>query len=83
MSDPLVGRTGPGIDIGTIRETLAYMRDDLRAAPNLAKVGSALEAALAEIDAVSAARAPASTRAVPAGLFPVLALVPWAPADGR
>jgi hypothetical protein len=46
----------PRIDLETIRETLAYIRDDVRNARGLEGVASALEEAVREIDAVSAQR---------------------------
>lgn len=46
----------PRIDLETIRETLAYIRDDVRNAPGLEGVAGALEEAVRKIDAVSARR---------------------------
>lgn len=40
----------PHIDLATVRETVAYIRDDLRASPNYAGVCAALENVLREID---------------------------------
>lgn len=48
------------IDLETVRETLLYMKDDLRRDPALARAADAIEAALAEID-----RAQRSTSAAP------------------
>ena len=39
----------PLVDLDTIRETLAYIRDDLRRAPGLDRAAERLTAALAEI----------------------------------
>jgi hypothetical protein len=40
----------PHIDLTTARETLAYMHDDMKRVPQLAKVAAALEAAMQEMD---------------------------------
>ena len=40
----------PAIDLTTVRETLIYMKDDMRRVPALEGVAAALETALKEID---------------------------------
>ncbi|MDX2307539.1 MAG: hypothetical protein NW216_04805 [Hyphomicrobium sp.] len=40
----------PSLDLGTVKETLLYMRDDARAVPGLEKVSAALDEAIREID---------------------------------
>lgn len=46
------GADDPLIDLETVRETLLYMRDDMRRDPATAGVARALDEALSEIDAV-------------------------------
>ncbi len=43
----------PRIDLGTVRETLAYIHDDMAAAPELARVHRAMGLVLAEIAALA------------------------------
>ena len=45
------------IDLATVRETIAYIQDDLARSPRLARVGAALAEALAEIDKLQHAKA--------------------------
>lgn len=73
------------IDLETVRETLAYMHDDMRQAPELAAVASALAQAIDEIDAVSGV-APGQTNgglhhsaAQNVVAMPAVRLVPWKP----
>lgn len=40
----------PMIDLDTVRETLLYMKDDLRRDPALARAADALDTAIQEID---------------------------------
>jgi hypothetical protein len=48
------------LDLSTVRETLAYVHDDMRRAPGLERAAAALAAALAEIElAERGATAPA------------------------
>ena len=42
----------PQIDLSTVRETLAYMQDDMERVPELKGVAAALKATMAEIDRV-------------------------------
>lgn len=42
----------PQIDLSTVRETLAYMQDDMERVPELKNVAAALRATVAEIDRV-------------------------------
>lgn len=44
------------IDVATVRETLLYMHDDMKRAPELARVRTALAMALMEIDKVDRGR---------------------------
>ena len=47
---------GRHIDLDTVRETIAYMRDDLAGTPGFEGVAGRLSAALAEIDRLEAER---------------------------
>jgi hypothetical protein len=40
----------PLIDLATVRETLLYMKDDMRRVPGLEAVAEALDGAITEID---------------------------------
>jgi len=51
----------PAIDLGTVRETITYMRDDMRRIPGLERAGAALDAALNEIRDAEAQLAPRQT----------------------
>lgn len=42
----------PAIDLVTVRDTLAYMQDDIARVPGLEKVADAITRTLEEIDAV-------------------------------
>jgi hypothetical protein len=66
----------PHIDLVTVRETLAYIHDDVRQVPALSGLAGALSAALAEIEAVEDASAAPSAPAHN-GLLPRLRLIPW------
>lgn len=50
------GPRHPLIDLETVRETLAYMHDDMTGVTGLAKIRDALAHAMAEIEAHEAAR---------------------------
>ena len=59
----------PLVDLDAIRETLAYIRDDLARAPGLDRAAERLTAALAEITAVERRRlAPISHSVIDARL---------------
>jgi hypothetical protein len=47
-SDPK--RDGPAVDIGTLRDTLAYIRDDLGRTPGLEQAAELVGAAVAEVE---------------------------------
>jgi|RhiMethySRZTD1v2_1073278.scaffolds.fasta_scaffold42068_3 hypothetical protein len=49
-------RNGPLIDLGTVRETLAYMRDDFKRVRSLERAAELLSLALAEIEAAERRR---------------------------
>ena len=51
----------PVLDLSTVRETIAYMHDDMSRVPGLEGVASALETALEEIDAAERKPKPAVT----------------------
>jgi hypothetical protein len=44
------------IDLGTLRETLAYLRDDLQRVPGLQRAAELIDSALAEVDAAERRR---------------------------
>jgi hypothetical protein len=46
----------PLIDLGTVRETLAYIRDDCQRVPGLERTAELLAAALAEVEAAERRR---------------------------
>lgn len=50
MNVPANTNVKPKIDLETIHETLAYMRDDVARVPELANVANALGKAIKEID---------------------------------
>ncbi|MGQ0673554.1 MAG: hypothetical protein ACT4N2_11865 [Hyphomicrobium sp.] len=50
LKSPRSSPPHPMIDLATVRETLVYMRDDVRRVPGLESVGQALADAVAEID---------------------------------
>lgn len=54
----------PAIDLGTVRDTLQYMHDDMHRVPGMEKVAAALEQALAEVDAADKAAGPPSLEAI-------------------
>jgi hypothetical protein len=57
MGEPLQNKPSvPLVDFDTIRETLAYIRDDLHRVPGLEKAADRLTAALAEIAAAERRR---------------------------
>lgn len=59
----------PLVDFDTIRETLAYIRDDIQRVPGLEKAADRLTAALAEIAAAERRRlAPVSRSVIDARL---------------
>ena len=49
-------RNVPLIDLGTVRETLAYIRDDLQRVPGLERAAELIAAALAEVEAAERRR---------------------------
>jgi len=50
MGEPLRDRTHvPLIDLGTIRDTLVYIRDDMKRVPGYERAAEALTATLSEI----------------------------------
>ena len=49
-------RNVPLIDLGTVRDTLAYIRDDLQRVPGLECAGELIASALAEIQAAERRR---------------------------
>lgn len=49
-------RDTPSIDLGTVRETLAYVWDDLKRSPELQRAADLLGSALAEIEAAERRR---------------------------
>lgn len=59
------------IDLATVRETIAYMHDDLAGAPELGRVRNALAMALLEIERAETAR-----RALPANVT-TARFMPW------
>jgi hypothetical protein len=61
----------PLVDLETIRETLLYIRDDIRRVPGLEKAAERLTATLAEIAAVERRRmAPLFGSGIHASLLP-------------
>jgi hypothetical protein len=62
------------LDLATVRETLAYVHDDMRRAPGLERVAAALAAAIAEVEWAERASAPSRTRPAPARFLPLSAL---------
>jgi hypothetical protein len=50
----------PLIDLGTVRETLAYIRDDLQRVPDLERAAELVASALGEIAAAERRRLPRS-----------------------
>jgi hypothetical protein len=56
LRDPLQKPNIPLVDLDTIRETLAYIRDDIQRVPGLDRVAERLTAALAEIAAAERRR---------------------------
>lgn len=49
-------RNVPLIDLGTVRETLAYIRDDLQRVPGLERAAELIATALAEVEAAERRR---------------------------
>ncbi len=49
-------RNVPLLDLGTVRDTLAYMRDDLARVPGLERAAELVSQALAEVDAADRRR---------------------------
>lgn len=60
----------PTLDLATVRETLLYMKDDLRRVPNLAKAAQALETAIAEIEKAERTSKPVSYSPIVARFLP-------------
>jgi hypothetical protein len=48
------------VDLGTIRETLAYIRDDLARVPGLERASEVVGSALGELEAAESRRLPRS-----------------------
>jgi len=48
----------PTLDLSTVRETLTYMRDDMRRVPGLEQVAEAIDAAMIEIEVAERSRRP-------------------------
>ena len=44
----------PQIDLSTVRETLSYMRDDMKRVPQFEQIAAALENAISELDKAEA-----------------------------
>ena len=57
-------RNVPLIDLGTVREMLACIRDDLQRVPELERAAEALGAALAEIEAAQRRRLASVPRSI-------------------
>jgi hypothetical protein len=53
-------RNVPLVDLGTIRETLAYIRDDLARVPGLERAAELVGSALGELEAAERQRLPRS-----------------------
>jgi hypothetical protein len=62
----------PSIDLATVRETLAYMRDDARLVPELENVARSLDAAITEIDRAEANLKPVSYEPMASRFLPAL-----------
>lgn len=62
----------PAIDLGTVRDTLAYMQDDMARVPGLEKVADAIARTLQEIDAVKPTPRPVAGNSPFAARF-----LPW------
>jgi hypothetical protein len=58
------------LDLSTVRETLAYMHDDLRRAPGLERAAAALAAALAEVELAELGATALGRRRHPARFLP-------------
>ena len=50
----------PTLDLATVRETLLYMKDDLRRVPDLARAAQALETAISELEKAERTSKPVS-----------------------
>jgi hypothetical protein len=57
-------RNVPLIDLGTVRETLAYIRDDFQRVPALERAAELIDAALAEVQAAERRRLAPIARSV-------------------
>ena len=53
-------RNVPLVDLGTIRETLAYIRDDLARVPGLERAAEMIGSALGELESAEGRRLPRS-----------------------
>lgn len=60
----------PSIDLSTVRETLAYMREDARSVPGLEQVADALANAIREVDAAERKLQPVSLEPIAARFLP-------------
>ena len=65
----------PKVDLSTLRETLRYMENDLRRAPEFAGVAAAIKNTLKEIDKAEAA----SPRVLSPGVVTHSRFVPYRP----
>ena len=60
----------PSIDLSTVRETLAYMREDARAVPGLEQVADALANAIHEVEVAESRLQPVSLEPIAARFLP-------------
>lgn len=58
------------LDLSTVRETLAYMHDDVRRTPGLERAAAALAAALAEVELAELGATALARRQRPARFLP-------------
>ena len=65
-------RNVPLIDLGTVRDTLAYIRDDMQRVPALERAAELIDASLAEVQAAERRRLAPIPRSVLE-----TRLVPW------
>ena len=61
----------PAIDLATVRETLHYMKVDMRRVPGLEKAAGAIEAAIVEIDNAGVRHTPIDYSAINSKFLPV------------
>ncbi len=60
----------PSIDLSTVRETLAYMREDARSVPGLENVADALASAIREVEVAESKLQPVSLEPIAARFLP-------------